>query len=101
MKGATTLRPNDVSYRSEQLVHQEEGTSEQQKGLIKKMPFLRETESSPGPRIQLGSVVGVLMPLSENDRRRLGYPAASSSRECRIMSVPNLYEHGYMTYGST
>jgi hypothetical protein len=49
----------------------------------------------------LGSVVGVLMSLSENDRRRVRYPAASSSRIYSIMSVPNLDRHGHITSGST
>jgi hypothetical protein len=66
----------------EQPVHQEE-MSDQQKRLVKKRPFLRETKGSAEAQlwIQLGPAVGALMPLSVNDRGHLVYPTTSSPRK--------------------
>jgi hypothetical protein len=52
----------------EQPVHQEE-MSDQQKRLVKKKTFLRETKGSVKAQlwVQLGPAVGVLMPLSVHD----------------------------------
>jgi hypothetical protein len=57
----------------EQSVHQE-GISDQQKMLIKKMPLLGEVDSSDEARkqVQLGLAVGALMSLLVNKRRHLG-----------------------------
>jgi hypothetical protein len=49
--------------------------------------------------VQLGSMVEALMSLSVNYRGCLEYPTASSPRGDGIMSVPNLVEYAFVTFG--